>query len=137
MTCKHDGGQGYYNQNYQQFIAQKHDGGQEYYSWSEQQFIARKENGGLECITIKLVPDIILEEEEDDFYQWTDKYDQWENNPYTPAEGNEMGGSHTFNVDNNVFDLTKTKHNRKSKTRIVSEVSTSDKSDFYIGKRQP
>ena len=84
-----------------------------------------------------MVPDIILEEEEDGFYQWVDKYDLWDNNPYTPTKGNEMGGSHTFNVDNSVFNLTKTKHNGKSKTRIVSEVSTlNNKSDFYIGKCQ-
>ena len=84
-----------------------------------------------------MVPGIILEEEEDGFYQWADKYEQWDNNPYTPEERNETGGSPTFNTDNNVFNLTKTKHNRKSKTRIVSEVFTSNiRSDFYIGERQ-
>ena len=36
-----------------------------------------------------------------------------------------MGGSHTFAGDTSVFNLTKTKHNSKLKTRIVSEVSTS------------
>ena len=42
-----------------------------------------------------------------------------------------------FYVDNSVFNLIKTNHNRKSKTRILSEVSTSNsKLDFYIGKRQ-
>ena len=83
-----------------------------------------------------MVPDIILEKE-DNFYQWTDKYDQWDNNPYTPEEGNEMGGYHTLNTNNSVFNLIKTKHNGKSKTRIVSEVSTSNnKLDFYIGKRK-
>ena len=110
---------------------------QDYYNQHNQQFIARKHDGGLQQVTIELVPDIILEGEEDDFYQWAENYDQWDNNPYTPVEGNETGGSHTFNVDNSVFNLTKTEQNRKSKTRIVSEVSTSNnKSDFYIGKRQ-
>ena len=84
-----------------------------------------------------MVPDIILEEEEDSFYHWADKYDQLDNNPYTPEEGNKIGGSHTFITDNSVFNLTKTKHNGKSKTRIVSEVSTSpNKSDLFIGERQ-
>ena len=87
-----------------------------------------------------MVPNIVLEEEEeeeDSFYQWTDKYDTSDNNPYTLAEGNEIGGSHTFNFEQGVFNLTKTKPNRNLKTRIVSEVSTShNKPDFYIGKRQ-
>ena len=56
-------------------------------TWSDRQFIARKHNGGLEQVNIELVFDIILEEEEeeeeDSFYQWADKYDQWDNNPYT------------------------------------------------------
>ena len=69
------------------------------------------------------------------FFQWDDKYDQWDNNPYTPVEGNEIGGSHTFNVEHSVFDLTKTKHNRKSKARIVSKASTShNKPGVYINK---
>ena len=83
-----------------------------------------------------MVPTIILEEEEG-FYQLADNYDQWDNNPYTPVEGGETGGSHTFNVDNSVFNLTKTKQNGKAKTRIVSEVSKSNNmSSFNIGKRQ-
>ena len=43
--------------------------------------MARKYNAGLEQVTLELVPDIILEEEEDDdgFYQWAGKYDQWDN----------------------------------------------------------
>ena len=47
-----------------------------------------------------------------------------------------MRGSHTFTGDTDVFNLTKIKHNGKSKTKIVSEVSTSNTSDFYIGKHQ-
>ena len=77
----------------------------------------------------------VLEEKEEWFYQLADNYDVW-NNSYTPTKGNEMGGSHTFTGDTGVFNLTKTKHNGKSKTRIVSEASTSNKSDFYIGKGQ-
>ena len=38
-----------------------------------------------------MVPDIIMEEEEDGFYQWADKHDQWDNNPCTLEEGNETG----------------------------------------------
>ena len=75
-------------------------------------------------------------EEEDSFYQWIDKYNQWDNNSYTPVEGKEMVGLHTFNVDTSVFNLTKTKQKRESKTRIVSEVSTPDKSIVYIRERQ-
>jgi len=56
--------QDYNNQHDQQFIARKHDGGQGYYNQSDQQFIARKYDGGLERVTIDLVPDIILEEED-------------------------------------------------------------------------
>ena len=71
------------------------------------------------------------------FYQCANNYDVWNSDPYPPAEkGIEIGGSHTFTGDTDVFNLTKTKYNGKSKTRIVSEVSTSNKSDFYIGKRQ-
>ena len=72
-----------------------------------------KHNSGLKQVTIKLVPYIVLEEEKNSFYQWADKYDQWDNNPCTLTEGNEIGGSHTFNIDHGVFNFTKTKHNRK------------------------
>ena len=61
--------QDYYNQHNQQFIARKHDGGQGYYNLRDQQLITREYDGGLEQVTIELVPDIILEEEEDGFYQ--------------------------------------------------------------------
>ena len=55
----------------------------------------------------------------------------------TPVEEDETEGSHTFNIDNRVFNITKTKRNGKSKTRIMSERSESNnKSDFCIGKRQ-
>ena len=78
----------------------------------------------------------VLEEEEEWFYQWTDNYDVWNNDSYTPTKGIKMGDSCTFTGDTGVFTLTKTKHNGKSKTRIVSGASTSNKSDFYISKRQ-
>ena len=52
-------------------------------------------------------------------------------------EGDETGSFHTFNADNSVFNLTKTKQIGKSKTRIMSELSKSNnKSDFNISKRQ-
>ena len=105
---------------------------QDYFNRRDQQYIARKYDNGLERVTLDLAPDIILEEEEEDgFYEWADNYDQWNNT------GNKTGGSHIFNSDDCVFNLTKTKQNKKLKTRIVSEVSESNnKSDFYIGKRQ-
>ena len=85
----------------------------------------------MERVNTELVPDSVLKEKEECFYQWADKYDQWDNNPYTPEERNKTGGSHTFNVDNRIFNLTKTKHNGKSKTRIISEVSTSHNKSEY------
>ena len=78
----------------------------------------------------------IVEEKEVSFYQWADKYDVWNDYSYTPTKENGPGSSHTFTNDNSMFNLTKTKHNGGSKTRIVSEVPTSIKSDFYIGERQ-
>ena len=63
---------------------------QDYYNQHDQQFIAHKYNGGLEQVTIELVPDIILEEE-DGFYQWADNYNQWDNNPYIPVEEDATG----------------------------------------------
>ena len=67
--------QDYYNQHDQRFITHKHNGGQGYYNQNDQQFIARKQDSGLERVTIELVPNIILEKEEDSFYQWANKYD--------------------------------------------------------------
>ena len=78
----------------------------------------------------------VLEEKEEWFYQWVDNYDVWNNDSYTPTKANEMRGSKTSIGGTGVFNLPNTKHNGKSKTRIVSEVSTSNKSDFNIGKRQ-
>ena len=86
-----------------------------------------------------MVPKIILEEDKENFYQWAGNYnyDQWDNTSYTPVGEDEIGDSHTFNVDNSVFNITKTKRNGKLKTRIVSEVSElSNKLNFYIGERQ-
>ena len=83
----------------------------------------------------------VMEEKEEGLYQCADNYDVWNNDSYPPKKGMEMemgggGGSHTFTDNTDVFNPTKTKHNRKSKIRIQNEVSTSNKSDFYIGKRQ-
>ena len=83
----------------------------------------------------------VLEEKEEWFCQCANNYDVWNSDSYPPKkememEGGEGGGSHTFTGDINVFKLTKRKHNGKSKTRIVSEVSTSNKSDSYIGECQ-
>ena len=58
-------------------------------------------------------------------------------NTYKPVSEDDMGGSHTFNVDNYVFNITKIKLDGTLKTRAVSELSElSNKLDFYIGKRQ-
>ena len=78
-----------------------------------------------------MATDIILEEEEDGFHNWANNYDQWDSTRI------KTGRYHTLNGGDRVFNLTKTKHNGKLKTRIVSEVSeSSNKPDFYIGKRQ-
>ena len=78
----------------------------------------------------------IVEEKEGLFYGWADMYDEWNNYYYTPTEDNEPEISHTFTGDNSILKLTKTKHNGRSKTRLVSEVPTSIESNFYIGERQ-
>ena len=87
-----------------------------------------------------MVPDTILEEEEEEedrFHQWTDQYDQSDNTSYAPVCEDDGGSSHIFNVDNHVFNLTKIKRDGGLKTITVSELSESNnKSDFYIGKRQ-
>ena len=66
----------------------------------------------------------IVEEKEGWFYGWAGTYDEWNNYYHTPTEANEPGSSHTFRSDSSIFKLTKTKHNGKSKKRLVSEVST-------------
>ena len=78
----------------------------------------------------------VLKEKKEWFYLLTDNYDVWNNKSYTPKKGYETRGSHIFTADTGFFYFTKTKHNGKLQTRIVSEVSTSNKSDFYIGERQ-
>ena len=78
----------------------------------------------------------IVEEKEGWFYEWADTNDERNNYYHIPTEKNEAGSSHTFTGDNNIFKLTKIKHNRKSKTRLVIEVSTSIKINFYIGEGQ-
>ena len=128
--------QDYDNQYDQQLLTRIHDGGWGHHNWSNPQFIPHKHNGGVERVTTELEPDSVLEEKEEWFYQWADNYDVWNNDSYTPTKSTEMRGSHTFIGDTGIFNLTKTKHNGKLKTRIVSEVSTSNKSDFYINERQ-
>ena len=103
---------------------------QDYYNWSNQQFIAHKHNNSWEQVTWESVTEINLEEE-DGFHKWADNYDQ------SDSTRSKTGSSHTFNDYNHGFNLTKTKHSGKSKTRIVSEVSeSSNKPDFSIGKHQ-
>ena len=51
-------------------------------------------------------------------------------------EENEPGSLHTFMGNDSIFKLTKTKHNGRLKTILLSEMPTSMKSDFYIGERQ-
>ena len=72
----------------------------------------------------------ILEEKTKRFYQWADNYDVLNNNSYKPTKGIEMGGFHIFTGGTGNLNLTKTVHNGKLKTRIVNEVSTSNKSGF-------
>ena len=78
----------------------------------------------------------IVEEKEVWFYEWADKYDERNNCYYTPTEENEPGSLHTSTGNNSILKLTKTKHNGSLKTRLVSEIPTSVKSEFYIGERQ-
>ena len=78
----------------------------------------------------------IVEEKEGWFYEWVDKYGAWNDYSYTPTKENEPGSSHTFTGDDSIFKLTKTKHNEKSKTRLMSEVPASVKSNCYISERQ-
>ena len=109
---------------------------QDYYNQQDQQYIGCKYISGLEQIIVELLPNIILEEE-DGFCQWTYQYDQWDNTLYPPVNEDDVEGSHTFNVDNHVFNITKIKQDGTPKTRAVSELSEpSKKSDFYIRERQ-
>ena len=55
----------------------------------------------------------VLEGKEEWFYQSTGNYDVWNSDSYPPKKGMEMGGSHTFTGDTDVFNLTKTKQNGK------------------------
>ena len=88
----------------------------------------------------------IVEEKEGLFYDWVDTYDEWNRYYHTPTEEDESGSSHIFTGDNNIFrkftddnniyTITKIKHDRTSKTSIVGETSTSVNSDFHTSKRQ-
>ena len=128
--------QDYDNEHDQQLMTCKHDGGQRYHNQSDSQSISHKHNSDIEQGNTELEPNSVLEEKEEWFYQWAVNYDVWNNNSFIPTKGNEMEGSHQFNGNTSVFNLTKTKYNGKLKTRIVGEISTSNKSEFYIGERQ-
>ena len=78
----------------------------------------------------------IMKEKEGWFYGLADQYDVLNDYSYTPTKENDPGSSHTFTGDSSIFKPTKIKHNRRLKTRLVSEVHTSVKSNFYIGKRK-
>ena len=75
-----------------------------------------------------------------------DTYDEWNGYYHTQAKEDKSGSSHTFTGDNNIFKklmgdndiftITRIKHNGISKTRLVSKTSTSMNSDFYTGERQ-
>ena len=78
----------------------------------------------------------VVEEKEEQLYKWADNYDMWNDYFYIPTKENEPESSHMFTGDKSIFKLTKTKHNGKLKTRILSEAPTSIKSNFYIGERQ-
>jgi len=69
-----------------------------------------------------MVPDIIVEEE-DGFYQWADQYDQWDTTSYTPVTDDDVGDTHTFNLDNSSFNLTKIKRDGTFKTKVGSKLS--------------
>ena len=71
-------------------------------------------------------PDIIVEEEEDNrIYQWADQCHQWDTASYIPITNNDVGDSHTFNLGNHMFNLTKTMRDKTFKTRVASELSES------------
>ena len=113
------------------FANQEH---QNYDDRREQQYIVCKYNGDLEQVILELAPNIILEEEEeeeDGFYQQADKYNHWDNTAYMSVTSDDVGGSQTFNIDNNEFNFTKFKQDGTSKTRVVSKLSESNnKLDF-------
>ena len=99
--------QDYNNQHNQQLMKSKYDGSQGYCNLSDPQFNAHKHIGGVERVNTELVPDSVLKEKEEWFYQWADNYEVWDNNPYRTTKGYEMGGSHIFNVVTSVFSITK------------------------------
>ena len=70
------------------------------------------------------------------FYVGANTYDGWNDYYHIPTEENEPGNSHTITGDNSIFQHTKTKHKGKSKTRLVSEVTTSVESDAFISEYQ-
>ena len=61
----------------------------------------------------------IVEGNEDSFYEWMDTYDEWNGYYHSPTEEYESGSSHTFTGNNNMFTVTKIKHDGTPKTRLV------------------
>ena len=78
----------------------------------------------------------IVEGRKESLYDWVDTYDKWNEYYHTSIEEDESGSSHMFTDDNDIFAITKIKHNGISKTRLVSDTSTSMNSDSYTGERQ-
>ena len=100
--------QDYDIQHDQQLMTHKHDGGQRHHNQNDPQSIARKNNSGVERFNTEFEPNSVFKKKAEWFYQWAENYDVWNNNSYTPTKGNKMGGSHTFNGDTSVFNLTST-----------------------------
>ena len=48
----------------------------------DKRFIFCKYDRDLKQLTVELIPDIIIEEEEDGFYQFVEQYNQWDTTPY-------------------------------------------------------
>ena len=61
-------------------------------------------NRGFEQVILELVPDIIVEKEEeeegDSYYQLIDQYEQCDTIPYTPVADNSMRRCSTFTSPN-------------------------------------
>ena len=103
--------QDYNNQHDQQLTTHKHGGGQGRHNQKDTPSIVHKHNGGVQWVKNESETNSNLEEKEEWFYQWADNYDMWDNNSYTPTNGNRLGDSPTFNGDTDFFNLTKTKYN--------------------------
>ena len=126
----------YHNQHDQQLVTSKHDCSQGHHNQSDSQFIYCKHNGSVNGSTMNWNSTTSQKKRKNIFTNGLTTMMCGIITSTHLQKEMKWGGSHTFNDDTNVFNLTKTKYNRKSKTRIVSEVSTSNKSNFYIGRCQ-